>query len=238
MYDTTSYNSGQVVPDQISPANDAVPLVDNAVCAAGISNEYSCGDHQHSLNISEQISSRDTGIGAAGTSTAYSRADHQHILNTDPTVANKPKKIQAQEPTEILIIILGLRISRSGAGCGIYLRTGTQIIGTVQNQQQIVSQPSNFEQSPLGLTIGLSSESGVANRGLRTNADGSTLTFNGSVIVGTGATNGAANESVNYSTRNPILWGVNSTGTEGGFYSDRAKVYWRAHSLTMGSVPP
>ncbi|KAA6389630.1 MAG: hypothetical protein EZS28_014843 [Streblomastix strix] len=78
----------------------------------------------------------------------------------------------------------------------------------------------------------------MLKRGLRINADGSTLTFNGLVIAGTGATNGAANESANYSTRNTILWGVNSTGTEGGFYSDGAKVYWRAHPLTMGSVPP
>ncbi|KAA6374247.1 MAG: hypothetical protein EZS28_030225 [Streblomastix strix] len=100
----------------------------------------------------------------------------------------------------------GLRISRSGAGCG--------------------------------LTIGLSSESGSANRGLRISADGNSLTFNGSVIAGTGATNGASNGSVNYSAGNPILWGLNSVDTNGGFYSNGNNVYWRAHPLTMGSVPP
>ncbi|KAA6378791.1 MAG: hypothetical protein EZS28_025683 [Streblomastix strix] len=105
----------------------------------------------------------------------------------------------------------GLRISRSAAGCGIYLGTSSQINGTVQNQWQIVSQPDNFDQNPLGLTIGLSSESGAANRGLRISADGNILSFNGSVIAGTGATNGATNGSVNYSAGNPILWGVNST---------------------------
>ncbi|KAA6374750.1 MAG: hypothetical protein EZS28_029722 [Streblomastix strix] len=132
----------------------------------------------------------------------------------------------------------GLRISRSEAGCGIYLGTGQQINGTVQNQWQIVSQPSNFEQNPLGLTIGLSSESGAANRGLRISADGNTLSFNGSVIAGTGATNGAINGSINYSAGNAILWGVNSVGTEGGFYSDGPKIYWRAKSVTLGAVPP
>ncbi|KAA6383889.1 MAG: hypothetical protein EZS28_020585 [Streblomastix strix] len=92
MYSDEWYNSGDVVPDQVSPASDAVPNVDSGAGVAGISTEYSRGDHQHPLQISEQIPSRDTGTGAAGTSTAYSRADHQHILNTDPTVANLPQK--------------------------------------------------------------------------------------------------------------------------------------------------
>ncbi|KAA6385021.1 MAG: hypothetical protein EZS28_019453 [Streblomastix strix] len=73
--------------------------------------------------------------------------------------------------------------------------------------------------------ICLTSDFGNDDRGLRISADGNTLTFNGSVIAGTGATNGAINGSVNYSAGNPILWGVNSVGTEGGFYSDGAKIY-------------
>ncbi|KAA6371912.1 MAG: hypothetical protein EZS28_032561 [Streblomastix strix] len=70
------------------------------------------------------------------------------------------------------------------------------------------------------------------------NPDGNTLTFNGSVKDGTGASNGATNGSVNYSAGNPILWGQNSTDPIGGFYSDGAKVYWRAHPITLGQVPP
>ncbi|KAA6387946.1 MAG: hypothetical protein EZS28_016529 [Streblomastix strix] len=92
MYDTDWYNSGQVVPDQVTPASDAVPLVDSGSGVAGINTEYARGDHQHSLNVSEQIPLNDGGTGAAGTSTAYFRADHQHILSTDPTVANMPQK--------------------------------------------------------------------------------------------------------------------------------------------------
>ncbi|KAA6403338.1 MAG: hypothetical protein EZS28_001133 [Streblomastix strix] len=74
------------------------------------------------------------------------------------------------------------------------------------------------------------------NRGLQISADGNTLTFNGSVIAGTGATNGATNGPVNYSQGNPILWGINSAGTEGGFYCDGANVYWRAKPITLESV--
>ncbi|KAA6383711.1 MAG: hypothetical protein EZS28_020764 [Streblomastix strix] len=95
-----------------------------------------------------------------------------------------------------------------------------------------------FEATQFGLTIGLSNESGSANRGLRISADGNTLSFNGSVIAGVCTANGATNGSVNYSAGNPILWGVNSVGTEGGFYSNGNNVFWRAHPVTMGSVPP
>ncbi|KAA6401452.1 MAG: hypothetical protein EZS28_003021 [Streblomastix strix] len=76
------------------------------------------------------------------------------------------------------------------------------------------------------------------NKGLMISADGNTLTFNGSVIAGTGATSGVSNGSVNYSAGNPILWGVNSVDTNGGFYSDGPKVYWRAKPVTLGAVPP
>ncbi|KAA6360221.1 MAG: hypothetical protein EZS28_044252 [Streblomastix strix] len=65
--------------------------------------------------------------------------------------------------------------------------------------------------------------------------DGNTLSFNGSIISGTGATNGG---SVNYSAGNPILWGVNSVDTNGGFYSNGTNICWRARPITLGSIPP
>ncbi|KAA6389393.1 MAG: hypothetical protein EZS28_015078, partial [Streblomastix strix] len=86
--------------------------------------------------------------------------------------------------------------------------------------------------------ICLTSDFGNDNRGLRISADGNTLSFNGSVIAGTGASTGASNGSVNYSAGNPILWGVNSVGTEGGFYSNGTNICWRARPITLGSVPP
>ncbi|KAA6380378.1 MAG: hypothetical protein EZS28_024095 [Streblomastix strix] len=95
-----------------------------------------------------------------------------------------------------------------------------------------------YKKADGSLLLVRTSEQNTANRGLQISADGNTLSFNGSVIAGVGATNGATNGSVNYSAGNPILWGVNSVGTEGGFYSDGAKVYWRAKPITLGSIPP
>ncbi|KAA6390279.1 MAG: hypothetical protein EZS28_014192, partial [Streblomastix strix] len=104
----------------------------------------------------------------------------------------------------------GLRISRIAAGCVIY------ILELVTEQ----------------------TEHGAANRGLRISADENTLSFNGSVIAGTGAISGESNGSIQYSAGNPILWGLNSTGTEGGFYSNGTNICWRARPITLGSVPP
>ncbi|KAA6353102.1 MAG: hypothetical protein EZS28_051371, partial [Streblomastix strix] len=89
MYDTNWYNSGQVVPDQVSPASDAVPLVDNATGAAGISNEYSRGDHQHPLQVSTVLPSADTATGEAGTAATYARSDHTHNVNLSNDVPLK-----------------------------------------------------------------------------------------------------------------------------------------------------
>ncbi|KAA6372686.1 MAG: hypothetical protein EZS28_031786, partial [Streblomastix strix] len=88
------------------------------------------------------------------------------------------------------------------------------------------------------LCICRTADQNTDNRGLMISADGNTLTFNGSVIAGTGATSGASNGSVNYSAGNPILWGLNSVDTNGGFYSDGPKIYWRAKPVTLGAVTP
>ncbi|KAA6398058.1 MAG: hypothetical protein EZS28_006416 [Streblomastix strix] len=72
MYDSNWYNSGQVIPYKVSPTSDALPMADSGAGVAGISTEYSRGDYQHPLQVSEQIPSRDSATGTAGTSTAYS----------------------------------------------------------------------------------------------------------------------------------------------------------------------
>ncbi|KAA6377073.1 MAG: hypothetical protein EZS28_027402, partial [Streblomastix strix] len=46
MYESSWYNSGQLVPDQVTPASDELPLVDGTA-SAGISTSYSRGDHIH-----------------------------------------------------------------------------------------------------------------------------------------------------------------------------------------------
>ncbi|KAA6390332.1 MAG: hypothetical protein EZS28_014142 [Streblomastix strix] len=109
--------------------------------------------------------------------------------------------------------------------------------GVIANQWLIGTSGNDFL-NPLGFVIVKAGEQMTANRGLMISADGNTLTFNVSVIAGSGATNGASNGSVNYSAGNPILWGLNSVDTNGGFYSDGPKVYWRANRITLGAVPP
>ncbi|KAA6373032.1 MAG: hypothetical protein EZS28_031442 [Streblomastix strix] len=129
----------------------------------------------------------------------------------------------------------GIRIARSSNGncSGIYLGCNpNSTSGTMEGQWNIVNAPDGQ------LLIGVNTQIGQPNQGLVISADGQTLSFNGSVIAGTGAQSGSSNGSVNYSAGNPILWGVNSVDTNGGFYSDGPKVYWRAKPVTLGAVPP
>ncbi|KAA6394096.1 MAG: hypothetical protein EZS28_010378 [Streblomastix strix] len=129
----------------------------------------------------------------------------------------------------------GIRISRSTNTnySGIFLGCDpNSSTGTLTDQWNIVNSPTGE------LRIGVNEQITEANKGLIISADGNTLSFNGSVIAGTGATSGASNGSVNYSAGNPILWGLNSVDTNGGFYSDGPKVYWRAKPVTLGAVPP
>ncbi|KAA6356035.1 MAG: hypothetical protein EZS28_048438 [Streblomastix strix] len=81
MYDTNSFNSGYVVPDQVSTANDAVPLVDNAVGAADISNEQYHGDDQHPLQVSSVLPQANTSTVEEGVVATYARSDHIHHVN-------------------------------------------------------------------------------------------------------------------------------------------------------------
>ncbi|KAA6382910.1 MAG: hypothetical protein EZS28_021563 [Streblomastix strix] len=115
----------------------------------------------------------------------------------------------------------------------IYIGTSpTNTSGEIAGQWTIIKRPN------CSLTISRTADQNITNKGLMISADGNTLSFNGSVIGGTGATSGASNGSVSYSAGNPILWGLNSVDTNGGFYSDGPKVYWRAKPVTLGAVPP
>ncbi|KAA6391668.1 MAG: hypothetical protein EZS28_012806 [Streblomastix strix] len=419
MCDQNWYNIGNIVPDQVTPARYATPLVDSGTAVAGTSTEYSRRDHQHPLQVSSVLPLSDTATGEVVTAATYSRqwnrnrkhikqiyasAQYQHPLNVDPSAANVllinatttangfsdyqrrndhvytqqltydgnvtatifistgglateilcangdttnlngfksqnfPQDVGSsvkyiklcrfgayasysslKEPTmlycgsgvnkyeelwmtvgyyqdnqgriDLLSQIIygspvvsdmltnqivdtlpsdfttkddlkpnlqyntetitnapfqinpaentgyayGLRIARSAAqgNIGIYLRTNAiATTGTIVNQWQIYTSNAN-----LGLKICLSADADNTNRELLISADGNTLTFNGSVIAGTGATNGATNGQVNYSAGNPILRSVKSEDTTGRFYCDGAKVYWRAKLITLGSVP-
>ncbi|KAA6381463.1 MAG: hypothetical protein EZS28_023010 [Streblomastix strix] len=129
----------------------------------------------------------------------------------------------------------GLRIANTSISNLSAIYIGTSPINTsgeIAGQWTIIKRPNG------SLTICRTADQNITNKGLQISADGNTLSFNGYVIAGSGATSGASNGSVNYSADNPILWGQNSTDPIGGFYGDGAKVYWRAKPVTLGAVPP
>ncbi|KAA6369663.1 MAG: hypothetical protein EZS28_034810 [Streblomastix strix] len=85
MFDAAWYNSGDIVPDQVTPASDALPIVDGSA-NAGISTEYSRGDHVHPLNITSTIPISDSASGSVGTANYYARSDHSHPINITTTL--------------------------------------------------------------------------------------------------------------------------------------------------------
>ncbi|KAA6358537.1 MAG: hypothetical protein EZS28_045937, partial [Streblomastix strix] len=86
MYDADWYNSGDMVPDQVTPASDANPLTDSGTGVVGTSTEYSRGDHQHPLNITTTIPPSDSASGSVGTTNYYARNDHSHPLNITTSI--------------------------------------------------------------------------------------------------------------------------------------------------------
>ncbi|KAA6404354.1 MAG: hypothetical protein EZS28_000117 [Streblomastix strix] len=86
MYDQNQYNSGDTVPDQVTPASDATPLADSGTGVAGISNEYSRGDHKHPLQVSIVLPSKDTSVGNIGSDNTCARSDHQYPIYTADTI--------------------------------------------------------------------------------------------------------------------------------------------------------
>ncbi|KAA6398024.1 MAG: hypothetical protein EZS28_006453 [Streblomastix strix] len=89
MFDSNWYNSGDIVPDQVTPASDATPLSDGTA-TAGISTEYSRGDHVHPLNITSTIPISDSASGSVGTANYYARSDHSHPINVETNASNIP----------------------------------------------------------------------------------------------------------------------------------------------------
>ncbi|KAA6354071.1 MAG: hypothetical protein EZS28_050401, partial [Streblomastix strix] len=63
MFDTAWYNSGDIVSDQVTPASDATPLSDGTA-TAGISTEYSRGDHVHPQCVITSIPPQDSASGS------------------------------------------------------------------------------------------------------------------------------------------------------------------------------
>ncbi|KAA6376689.1 MAG: hypothetical protein EZS28_027784 [Streblomastix strix] len=126
----------------------------------------------------------------------------------------------------------GIRIARSTNNyCGIYLACDpNSTTGTLSDQWNI----SVFDTGELKIALG--AQVMQANRGLMISADGNTLSFNGTVIAGTGASNGG-DSSVTYSQGKAVQWGTNSTQS-GGLYASGQNLYWNARTVLFSSVSP
>ncbi|KAA6379818.1 MAG: hypothetical protein EZS28_024656 [Streblomastix strix] len=213
----------------VNLSND-VPLKDSATGTAGRSNIYASAAHQHLLNVDPSAANVplvNATAAAVGTSDFYCRNDHVHLQQLtydadEQTLTFKCKATQGNiqiNPTATGYDD-GLKIFRTkestGGSSHILGCSRTSNTGAIAGQWQIFSTPSYYVNNPLGLTISLAADSSDTNRGLCISADGNTLTFNGYVIAG---------GSVNYSQGKSILKGTNSTGTDGGFYTNVTTVF-------------
>ncbi|KAA6387127.1 MAG: hypothetical protein EZS28_017343 [Streblomastix strix] len=247
--------------------SSTTPLQDSTLGSVGTANSYTRSDHQHLINVETNASNIPTvdGVGIKGSSTFYARHDHVHPQQltydgnvtatkfiksggtnqqilladgnikaiTDFNTSVAPRAYQIDPADGIYWMCFAIvNISNFSSNGSYGCCNPNSSTGTLSDQWNIAnSSDGQFR-------IGLGSQIVQDNKGLIISADGNTLSFNGSVIAGTGASTGASNGSVNYSAGNPILWGLNSVDTNGGFYSDGPKVYWRAKPVTLGAVPP
>ncbi|KAA6387513.1 MAG: hypothetical protein EZS28_016958 [Streblomastix strix] len=101
MHDNSWYNSGDIVPDQVTPASDATPLADSGIGVVRTSNEYSRGDHKQQLQVSDVLPAKDTSTvntipnsdsadGSYGTVDSYARNDHSHPINVRTNALIEP----------------------------------------------------------------------------------------------------------------------------------------------------
>ncbi|KAA6384276.1 MAG: hypothetical protein EZS28_020197 [Streblomastix strix] len=71
----------QIVPDQVTPASDNTPSIDSGDGNAGIQTDYDNGDHQHPLQVSSVLSTKDTANGEESVANTYVRSDHTNHVN-------------------------------------------------------------------------------------------------------------------------------------------------------------
>ncbi|KAA6401544.1 MAG: hypothetical protein EZS28_002925 [Streblomastix strix] len=94
IYDQNLYNSGDIVPDQVTPACDTIPLADSVTGVEGTSKDkdtvvgtigsastYARSDHYHPILTVSTITVSDSADGSYGTVESYVRNDHSHPIN-------------------------------------------------------------------------------------------------------------------------------------------------------------
>ncbi|KAA6393805.1 MAG: hypothetical protein EZS28_010671 [Streblomastix strix] len=229
-----------------------VPIINAAAAANCTSIYYACQDHVHPQQLTFTVN---------GVSKSISDiAGDEFVVKTSKPVQSvqgflrhaeflyddeKPSEESDDEDYQTRAKIYSTYVNKTQTE--IIAGSRTSNCGAIQGQCVIYTSSINAEQAPQSLIIAVASQASDITRGLQISVDGNTLSFNGQVIAQTNATIGqttinvsssGSSGSVNYSAGNPILWGLNSVDTNGEFYYNGNNVYWRAHPLTMGSVPP
>ncbi|KAA6387679.1 MAG: hypothetical protein EZS28_016795 [Streblomastix strix] len=238
MYDSAWYNRGDIVPDQVTPASDATPLSDGTA-TAGISTEYSRGDHVHPLNITSTIPISDSASGSVGTTNYYARNDHSHPINVETNASNIPivngvgangtsafharhDHIHPQQLTYVGNVTATKFIKTGGTVNDMLLANGdTKAISYIVG---------NYVDLATNQTIyGIKTSDSIK----KTNE---ILSFNGSVIAGTGASN-SGESSITYSQCKAVQCGINSSQS-GGLYVSGQNLYWNARTVLFSSASP
>ncbi|KAA6398357.1 MAG: hypothetical protein EZS28_006119, partial [Streblomastix strix] len=216
-----------------------IPIV-NGVGANGTSAFYARQDHVHPQQLTYDgnvTATKFIKTGRTNNDILLANGDTTTIDDRLSRTYSGCRLIRLCILLDLVLVIHSLNLN------GIYLGCNPNLTyGALTDQWSIINTPTG----ELGIRVG--DQLLNYNQRLMISADGYTLTFNGSVIAETGTTNGAttnsvsgnevANGSVNYSAGNLILWVQNSTDPISGFNNDGAKVYLRAHPLTMGLFPP
>ncbi|KAA6374513.1 MAG: hypothetical protein EZS28_029961 [Streblomastix strix] len=201
------YNSGDIIPDQVTPVSDVTPLADSGTGVAGTSNEYSREDHRNPLQVSTSLPSKDTSVGTIGTASSYAKSDHQHPIQTVDTI---PISYSA-DGSYATSHEDGLRISRSATVTGNssiqleYSRTSNT--GLIEGQWEIFTPPNTAKIIPYGFIIAVASQAGDNTRGIQISTNGNTLTFNGNGLVDVG--------TIGNNAQNPLGFTIVKAGQEG-----------------------
>ncbi|KAA6387223.1 MAG: hypothetical protein EZS28_017250 [Streblomastix strix] len=78
VYEDSWVETDLIVPDQVTPASDNIPLEESGTGVAGTSNEYSRRNHMHPSQVSDVLPTKDTATGEEEVATTYARSDHTH----------------------------------------------------------------------------------------------------------------------------------------------------------------
>ncbi|KAA6402138.1 MAG: hypothetical protein EZS28_002338 [Streblomastix strix] len=249
IYDTSWYETDQIVADQVTPASDSIrqesfetsnTAKDTATGEEGVANTYARSDHTHHVNLSNGLT-YDGNI----TATKFIRTGELATtilcaISNSTTVDSKFSRTYSSGAVGYIRLCVFPKRTSTGAlyiSFQVYCCTNAiiflgynpnQTAGTISSQRSIVSTPTGE------LRVEVGEQFLQDNQVLMISADGNTLTFNGAVISGTDVQNNG-DSSITYSKGKAVQWDINSTNT-GGLYANGQNLYWNARTVLFSNV--